>query len=254
MRFDLQNGFPMITERSLRGFWHKSIGELCAFINGATTVNELQSFGCDWWDPWATASVTAPLGLTAGDLGPGSYGGAFRRYPMGNGDYVDQFQEMVEQIIADPEARTHFITPWIPQYHIPGSGRRRITTVAPCHGWVHVRVIDRRLHLHMFQRAADVPIGLPGNMIQYAALLLMLEQLTGFEAGWYYHTISDAHIYLNQLGHAKIMLSRSATKFPSMRLTDEGLRVRDIHEFRAHHFELDDYYPHLPIAGIPVAV
>lgn len=251
MQFDLANGFPMITERSLRGFWRKPIGELCAFINGATTLTEFEKFGCDWWRPWASPARTIPLGIEAGDLGPWSYGGAFRRFPLGCGLYVDQFKELVNHLQDEPNARTMFITPWIPQYQ---RGRTRQTTVAPCHGWVHVRVIRDRLHLHMFQRAADVPIGLPGNMAQYGALLLMLEQLTGYEAASYYHTISDAHIYLEQVRHAKIMQARSLVRLPTVRLNDAGLRVRDIHDFRPSHFELTDYHPHPPMTDIPVSI
>ena len=242
----------MVTERSLRGFWQKPIGELCAFINGATTVAELEEFGCDWWSPWATADITRRLNLPVGDLGPGSYGGAFRHYPAGRGE-VDQFQQLIEQIKTFPEARTHFVTPWIPHFLDLGGKYRRRATVAPCHGWVHVRVINDKLHLHMFQRAADVPIGLPGNMVQYAALLLMLEQVTGIEASTYYHTISDAHIYVNQLQHVDAMLTRPSRKLPTVTLTSAGLGIRDIHEFRSDHFALADYFPHPPIVDIPVS-
>jgi thymidylate synthase len=253
MRFDLDNGFPMITERSIEPFWQKPIGELCAFINGATTLDELAAFGCDWWDPWATPAKTSTRGLPPGDIGPGSYGGAFHDFPMADGGSFDQFRHLVEQIAELPDIRTHFVSPWIPQYQVRGEGKRPQTTIAPCHGWVHVRVLNGRLHLHMFQRSGDVPVGVPSNMVQYAALALMLEQLTGFPAASYYHTISDAHIYLDQVDKVRLMLDREARRLPTVLLTDAGRQVRDIHDFRAEHFALADYDPHPGIGRIPVA-
>ncbi len=253
MRFDLANGFPVITERSVKSFWRKPIGELCAFINGATTLDELAGFGCNWWGAWATPEKTSSRGLPPGHLGPGSYGGAFRRFPTSEGGEFDQFAHMVEQIRELPNDRTHFISPWIPQYQVRGHGKTPRTTIAPCHGWVHVRVIGGRLHLHMFQRSGDVPVGVPANMIQYAALLLMLEQLTGIPAAAYYHTISDAHIYEDQVDSVKVMVGREPRRLPTVRVTGGGQQVSDIHDFRAEHFELSDYDPHPPISSIPVA-
>jgi thymidylate synthase len=252
LRFDLTNGFPVITERSIASFWRKPIGELCAFINGATTLDELREFGCDWWDAWATPEKTAKRGLPAGDIGPGSYGGAFHDFPTVEGPPFNQFRHLVEQLVELPELRTHFVSPWIPQYQIRGRGKTPRTTIAPCHGWVHVRVLNGRLHLHMFQRSGDVPVGVPSNMVQYAALLLMLEQLTGLPAATYYHTISDAHIYADQLDQARIMIEREARRLPTVRLTETGRTITDIHDFRAEHFELADYHPH-PALRIPVA-
>lgn len=253
MRFDLANGFPVIADRSIRSFWRKPIGELCAFINGATTLDELRKYGCDWWEPWATEAKTAKRGLPPGDIGPGSYGGAFHDFPTVDGKGFDQFKHLVEQIRELPADRTHFVSPWIPQYQIRGAGKTPQTTIAPCHGWVHVRVIRGRLHLHMFQRSGDVPVGVPSNMIQYSALLLMLEHLTEIPAATYYHTISDAHIYADQVGSVRQMLDREPLRLPTVQLTDAGRGVTDIHDFRAEHFELSDYEPHPSIPRIPVA-
>jgi thymidylate synthase len=254
MSFRLSEGFPLITERSIRSFWRKPIGELCAFINGATTVAELASYGCDWWNGWATEEKTAKKGLQPGDIGPGSYGGAFRYFPTSEGTPFDQFANLVEQIKEVPSARTHFVSPWIPQYQARGAGKVRRTTIAPCHGWVHVRVINARLHLNMFQRAADLPIGVPSNMVQYAALLLMLEQLTGYAADTYYHTISDGHIYENQVPFVTEMLARTPRSLPTVVINAAGRDVSDIHDFRAEHFDLTDYDPHPAITAIPVAI
>lgn len=253
MRFPLADGFPVITERSIRGFWRKPIGELCAFVNGATTLDELAGFGCDWWGPWATPEKTAKRGLPPGDIGPGSYGGAFHDFPTAEGPGFDQFAHLVEQIRELPHDRTHFVSPWIPQYQVRGAGKTPRTTIAPCHGWVHVRVLDGGLHLHMFQRSGDVPVGVPSNMVQYAALTLMLEHLTGVPAVAYYHTISDAHVYDDQLDQVRIMLGRDPGRLPTVHLTDAGRAVTDIHDFRAEHFELTDYHPHPGLGRIPVA-
>ena len=252
MRFDLANGFPMITERSIEGFWRKPIGELCAFMNGATTLDELKAFGCDWWDDWATLEKTSKRGLLPGEIGPGSYGGAFHDFPTSEGSGFDQFKHLVEQLRELPGDRTHFVSPWIPQYQVRGDGKTPKTTIAPCHGWVHVRVLNGRLHLHMFQRSGDVPVGVPANMVQYAALLLMLEQLTGYEPATYYHTISDAHVYGDQVEQAKVMASREPRTLPTVSLTEAGRAITDIHDFRGEHFELADYHPH-PGLRIPVS-
>ena len=253
MRFDLRNGFPLITDRSLGNFWRKPIGELCAFINGARTREELAAFGCTWWDAWTSEEKTKKRGLAPGDIGPGSYGAAFHDFPTADGGSFDQFKHLVEQINELPELRTHFVTPWIPQYIVRGKGKHQKVTIAPCHGWVHVRIIGNKLHLHMFQRSGDVPIGVPSNMVQYAALALMLEHLTGYEAVEYVHTISDAHVYEDQIEYLGPLLEREPLRLPTVRLTDAGKQVRDIHDFRGEHFELSDYHPHPAIPKIPVA-
>jgi thymidylate synthase len=253
MRFDLSNGFPMITDRSIKGFWRKPIDELAAFINGVRTREGLAEYGVTWWDEWTTPEKSQKRGLEPGDIGPGSYGAAFHDFPTADGGHFDQFKHLVEQIKELPELRTHFITPWIPQYIVRGEGKHQKVTLAPCHGWVHVRVFNDKLHLHMFQRSCDVPIGVPSNMVQYAALALMLEQLTGYEAVEYVHTLSDAHIYEDQIEKIMPLFDRQPKAFPTVTLTDAGKKVTDIHDFRGEHFEVADYDPHPGIAGIPVA-
>lgn len=256
--YDLRNGFPLIPDRSLKSFWRKGIGELCAFINGARTLDELADFGVNWWGQWGTEEKCAKRGLDTGDLGPGIYGGAFHDFPTAEGPSMDQFKHLVEQMTEFPTDRTHFVTPWIPQYQVRGKGKTPKTTIAPCHGWVHVRIFGEsvdglKLHLHMFQRSGDVPVGVPSNMIQYSALALMLEHLTGFEAVEFVHTISDAHVYSDQLEAIAELRNRESLRLPTVFLNEAGLKVTDIHDFRGEHFDVADYDPHPSIPGIPVA-
>lgn len=253
MRFKFANGFPLITDRSIEGFWRKPIDELCAFINGVRTKEGLADFGVFWWDEWTTAEKSRKRGLKPGDIGPGSYGAAFHDFPTADGGSFDQFKHLVEQMKELPELRTHFVSPWIPQYIVRGEGKQQKVTLAPCHGWIHVRIYGNKIHLHMFQRSGDVPIGVPSNMVQYAALALMLSHLTGYKVDEFVHTISDAHIYEDQIEKLRPMLKRRPRPFPTVNLTAEGKKVKDIHEFRGSHFELFDYHPHQSIVGIPVA-
>jgi thymidylate synthase len=251
MHFKFENGFPMITERNVKGFWRGSIGEICAFINGARTLEELESFGCKFWTPWGTPEKCAKRGLEPGDLGPGSYGAAFHDFPTQEGVPYNQIQNIVEQMKEFPHLRTHFITPWIPQYTIRGTGKQQRVVVAPCHGWIHLRIINNKLTLHMFQRSADTPVGVPSNMIQYAALTMMFAQATGTEPHEFVHSFSDAHIYVDQVENVKELLSREPKKLPTVTLNNP---TTDIFEFRAEDFEVSDYDPHPSIKDIPVAV
>lgn len=253
MAFDLSSGFPCITERDISAFWDRPIGELCAFINGATTLAELEEFGCTWWGPWVDETRTKMFGLPPDTIGPASYGGAFAAFPTLDGGRFDQFPNLVEQIKSRPGDRVHFVSPWMPQENSRARPGLQRTTIAPCHGWVHVRVINERLHVHMYQRAGDVPVGVPSNMVQYAALALMLEHLTGYEAAGYYHTISDAHIYANQAVNVEELLLRDPRSLPTVALTAAGRQVSDIRDFRREHFVLTDYEPHAAMSGIPVS-
>jgi thymidylate synthase len=260
MHFKLENGFPMITERNMNPktgemlkvtIWQQAIAEILAFINGARTLKELESFGCYWWAPWGTEAKCKKRGLETGDLGPGSYGAAFHDFPMMDGGTYNQFKNIVEQIKEFPHLRTHFITPWIPQYTIRGTGKQQKVVVAPCHGWVHLRILDNKLTLHMIQRSGDVPVGVPANMIQYAALTMAIAKATGTEAYEYIHTISDAHIYVDQVPAVEEMLKREPRPFPTMTITNAK---KDLFDFRKEDFELADYNPHPGIKGIPVAI
>jgi thymidylate synthase len=255
MRFPMAHGAAIVTERSIKGFARKAIGELCAFVNGARTLKELEAFGCDWWGPWASEEKCASRGLQTGDLGPGSYGHAFRHFTTdfdGDPEGFDQFGALVRKLRDLPEDRTAFVSPWIPQANHREAGVKSRNTIAPCHGWVHALVFDGKLHLVHNQRSGDTPIGVPSNMVQYNALGLMLEHLTGYELVEYVHWIQYAHIYVNQLEQVREMLAREPRALPTLRLNDAGLAVSDIHDFRGEHFEIDDYEPHPPISNIPV--
>jgi thymidylate synthase len=259
MRFKLENGFPIITERNMNPqmstlpvtIWQQAIAEICAFINGARTVKELEEFGVYWWKDWCTEKKCAKRGLETGDLGPGSYGAAFHDFPTSEGVPFNQFKNIIEQIKEEPQLRTHFISPWVPQYIGRGKGKIQKVVVCPCHGWLHIRIIDGRLFLHMIQRSGDIPIGVPSNMIQYAALTMMLAQATGTIPYEYVHTISDAHIYVDQIPAVEQVLKRESRPFPTMKI---NMDKKDIFEFRKEDFELSDYDPHPGIKGIPVMI
>jgi len=253
MEFNLRNGFPVITDRSIKGFWDRPIGELCAFINGVTTLKGLEEFGCTWWKPWVSREKTEMFGLQPDDIGPASYGGAFHDFPTRDGGSFDQYENLLKQILRVPGDRVHFVTPWIPQENSRAEEGLQKTTIAPCHGWVHVRIVGDELLLHMFQRSGDTPVGVPSNMVQYAALALMIEQLTGYTATTYYHTISDTHIYQNQVPNVLEILQRAPLRLPTVLLSKEGKKIKDIHDFRREHFELKNYHAHKPIPGIPVS-
>lgn len=261
MRFKVREAFPMITERNMNPatserlpvtIWHQAIGEICGFINGARTLEQLEDFGCYWWAPWGTEAKCRKRGLETGDLGPGSYGAAFHDFPTTEGPTYNQFQNIVEQIKEFPHLRTHYITPWIPQYTIRGTGKQQKVVVAPCHGWIHLRVLDGKLTLHMMQRSADVPVGVPANMVQYAALLLMIAQVTGLEPHEYIHSFSDAHIYVDQVEAVQTMLNREPRPLPTVTIKDPT--KKDLFGFRYDDFELHDYHPHPGIRAIPVAI
>jgi thymidylate synthase len=255
MRFPMADGAAIITERSIGTFYRKAIGELCAFINGARTLDELASFGCTWWDPWATPAKTSSRGLEAGDLGPGSYGHAFHNFTTdldGDDPGFDQLPHIIEKLRDLPLDRTALLSPWIPQANHRTASIKSRNTIAPCHGWVHFLVFGDKLHVVHNQRSGDTPIGVPSNMAQYTALGLMVEQLTGYEFVEYVHWIQYAHIYANQLQYVDEMLEREPRRLPTLSLTPEGRTITDIHDFRAEHFELADYDPHPAINQIPV--
>lgn len=252
LRFKLENGFPIITERKIsKKIWGQAIGEIIGFINGARTQEDLKEYGCNWWHSWVTEAKCHKRGLETGDMGPGSYGAAFHDFPTAEGPTYNQFKNIIEQIKEKPHLRTHFISPWIPQYTIRGKGKQQKVVVCPCHGWIHIRIIDNKLTLHMFQRSSDTPIGLPANMAQYAALTMMIAQVTGYEAYEYIHSFSDAHIYVDQIDHVKELIERETKPFPVMKMNP---KVDDLFQFRVEDFTLEEYESDKGMWDIPVAI
>lgn len=249
LRFDLENGFPIITERDLvtpgksgSSIFTGAIGELAAFLNGEHTQEGLERYGVRWWKRWVTPEKCAKRGLPPGDLGPGSYGCAFRAFPTLEGKPFDQITNVIEQIQELPHLRTHFVSPWIPQYLYRGKGKQQKVVVVPCHGWFHIfaHPDTRYMDMHHVQRAGDVPVGVVANFIQYAALLMMIAQVTGYTARTLYYTISDAHIYEKQLPSVATLLNAEPQRLPTVHLDPD---VTDIFAFRASHFSVADYHP-----------
>lgn len=248
MVFDIANGAPLITEREI-GFWRRPISEIIAFINGARTMDQLRQYGdkktwAGWWTRWASEEKCKRFGLEKGDLGPGSYGAGYHH------DGFNQWAHLVRQIQERPWLRTHKVTPWVPKYCLQHSELQRKVVVAPCHGDVQITILNDRMSLRMCQRSGDVPVGVPSNMIQYAALLLMLAQVTGYKPHLFIHSIHDAQVYEDQVPHAKKMIRRRPNVFPTLRITDP--KIDDLFAFRPEHFELADYHPHPAMNDIPV--
>lgn len=260
LRFKLDNGFPIITERDLISAsnsrpspFRQAVGEICAFLNGAQTQRELEAFGCYWWADWVTDAECAKFGLPPGDLGPASYGAAFRRFPTAEGGTFDQITHLVEQIRTHPHLRHHELTPWIPQYLAQDGSRTRRAVVPPCHGWVHVHVNPRTrtLILTHRQRSADVPVGFVFNLIHYAALAMMIGQVTRYEPVELVYFVDDAHIYLTQIDAVREMLATEPQPFPTVHADPT---ITDIFAFRSHSFTVADYHPQLPRRRIPTPV
>jgi len=218
LRFDLQNGFPLITERDLSKLMRGALAEHMAFLHGAHTQEELEKWGCKWWNRWVTPEKCSIFGLPPGELGPGSYGPAWAAFPTAEGKPFNQIVEVMKQLKERPYLRTHVITPWIPQYAIQHSQLTRKVVVAPCHGYLHIFADPqtKELSVHHFQRSGDLPVGVPFNIIQYAAFTMMAARIIGYTPHEYVHTISDAHIYESQYSHVEELISRE----PVVRTTE----------------------------------
>jgi thymidylate synthase len=244
LRYAVANGFPVITERDLSGaMFTGAIAEHIAFLHGARTQKELEAFGCKWWKPWVTREKCTVFGLPEGDLGDGSYGAAWASFPTREGPPFNQIRHLVRQIRERPYLRTHFVSPWIPQYALQHAELTRKVVVAPCHGWIHVLAFPetRELTIHHFQRSADLPVGVPFNMIQYAAFGMMLGSVLGYTLKDVIYTFSDVHIYESQYAKVKELLAREPRRLPTVAIDPA---IKDIFDFRPPHFMLTDYAPH----------
>ena len=238
MRFDLQEGFPLLTTKKvhLRSILH----ELLWFLRGETTVASLQAEGVSIWDEWATPEQTARFGRQPGELGP-VYGHQWRNFgatrrPDGTyeRDGLDQIERLLEQIRTTPHSRRLIVTGWNPQ-------EADQVALPPCHTLFQFYVQDGELSCQLYQRSADVFLGVPFNIASYALLTMMIAQVTGLKAGDFVHTFGDAHLYLNHLDQARLQLSRTPRPLPTMRLNPA---VTDLFAFGYEDFTLEGYDPH----------
>ena len=231
MRFDLAEGFPLLTTKKLHT--KSIIHELVWFLAGDTNVGYLKRHGVSIWDEWADER---------GDLGP-VYGKQWRSWAAPDGRTIDQISQAVDLIKRDPDSRRIIVSAWNPA-DIPQMA------LAPCHCLFQFYVAEGRLSCQLYQRSADIFLGVPFNIASYALLTHMMAQVTGCGVGDFVHTFGDAHLYLNHLEQVELQLSRTPKRLPGMRINPE---VRDIFSFRFEDFELLDYDP-WPAIKAPVAV
>ena len=227
MRFDLQNGFPLLTTKKLH--LKSIIHELLWFLKGDTNVKYLQANGVRIWNEWADEN---------GDLGH-IYGYQWRSWPDYDGGHIDQIKEAIDTIQNNPDSRRIIVSAWnvadLPQMNLP-----------PCHAFFQFYVANGKLSLQLYQRSADIFLGVPFNIASYALLLMIVAQVTGLEAGDFVHTLGDAHIYNNHIEQVREQLSREPRALPTMKLNPN---VKSIFDFKYEDFELTDYNPHPHIAG-----
>jgi len=231
MRFALAGSFPLLTTKKLH--LKSIIYELLWFLRGDTNVRWLQQHGVTIWDEWADAN---------GELGP-VYGYQWRHWRTPDGREIDQLRQVVEQIKSRPDSRRHLVTAWNP------SDVDRMA-LPPCHALFQFYVAERRLSCQMYQRSADLFLGVPFNIASYALLTLMIAQVADLEPGEFVLTLGDAHLYLNHLDQAREQLTRAPRPFPRLRLNPA---VRDVFGFRYEDFALEGYDPH-PAIKAPIAV
>ena len=231
IRFDLSQGFPLITTKRVH---FKSIAyELLWFLRGDSNVRWLQDHGVTIWDEWADAD---------GDLGP-VYGVQWRSWPTPDGGHIDQLQQVIDQIRNSPDSRRIIVSAWNPA-DIPGMA------LAPCHAFFQFYVADGKLSCQLYQRSADIFLGVPFNIASYALLTQMVAQLTDLEPGEFVHTLGDAHLYLNHVEQARLQLTRTPHPLPTMRINPAK---KDIDDFDLDDFELVGYVAE-PSIKAPIAV
>ena len=231
MRFNMADGFPALTTKKLH--LRSIIHELLWFLQGDTNIRYLKENGVSIWDEWADEN---------GDLGP-VYGYQWRSWPTADGRHIDQISQVVEQIKNNPDSRRIIVSAW-------NVGEIENMALPPCHAFFQFYVANGKLSLQLYQRSADVFLGVPFNIASYSLLLLMMAQVCNLEAGDFVHTLGDAHLYKNHLEQARLQLSREPRPLPKMKINPE---VKDIFGFRYEDFELLDYNPH-PHIKAPVAV
>ncbi|VAX14619.1 Thymidylate synthase [hydrothermal vent metagenome] len=231
MRFDLSAGFPLVTTKKLH--LRSIIHELLWFLQGDTNIKYLQDNGVRIWDEWADEK---------GELGP-VYGSQWRSWPTADGRHIDQISQLIEQIKNNPDSRRLIVSAW-------NVAEIENMALPPCHAFFQFYVAEGRLSCQLYQRSADIFLGVPFNIASYALLTMMVAQVCRLEAGDFVHTLGDAHLYSNHLQQAGEQLSRSPHALPQMKINPE---VKDIFDFRFADFELQNYQCH-PHIKAPVAV
>ncbi len=227
MRFDLNKGFPVMTTKKLH--LRSIIYELLWFLAGDTNVKFLNDNKVTIWDEWADEN---------GDLGH-IYGYQWRSWPTPDGKYIDQITNLIESIKSNPDSRRHIINAW-------NVGELDKMALPPCHILFQFYVADGKLSCHLYQRSADIFLGVPFNIASYSLLTMMVAQVTNLKPGDFVHTFGDAHIYLNHTDQVKLQLTRKPYKLPSMKINPE---VNNIFNFKYEDFELMDYVAHPHIKG-----
>jgi thymidylate synthase len=231
MRFDLAAGFPALTTKKLH--LRSIIHELLWFLQGDTNVRYLRDNGVSIWDEWADQN---------GDLGP-VYGYQWRSWPAADGRHIDQISQVIEQLRSNPDSRRIIVSAW-------NVGEIDNMALPPCHAFFQFYVADGRLSCQLYQRSADIFLGVPFNIASYALLTMMMAQASGLRAGDFVHTLGDAHLYSNHLEQARTQLQREPRRLPNMRINPD---VTDLFAFSFDDFELVNYDPH-PHIKAPVAV
>jgi thymidylate synthase len=238
MRFDLSEGFPMVTTKKLH--LKSIVYELLWFLKGDTNIGYLQENGVRIWNEWADEN---------GDLGP-VYGHQWRNW---NNDEIDQIKEVVQALKNNPNSRRILVSAWNPSV-LPDTSKSFSENVAdgkaalpPCHAFFQFYVADGKLSCQLYQRSADIFLGVPFNIASYALFTMMMAQVCGYEAGEFIHTFGDAHIYNNHMDQVELQLSREPRPLPKIGLNPE---VKEIFDFRFEDFTLFEYDPHPHIKGV----
>lgn len=222
MRYDLQEGFPMMTTKKVH---MKSIlHELLWFLKGDTNIKYLKDNGVSIWDEWADEN---------GNLGP-VYGSQWRSWPAADGRHIDQITQVINQIKNNPDSRRMIVSAW-------NVGEIDKMKLPPCHAFFQFYVADGKLSCQLYQRSADIFLGVPFNIASYAILTMMVAQVCNLKAGEFIHTLGDAHLYSNHIEQANLQLSRDLRKLPTLKINPE---VKDIFGFKFEDFTLEGYDPH----------
>ena len=227
MRFDLQEGFPLLTTKKLHT--KSIIHELLWFLAGDTNIHYLQENGVRIWNDWADEN---------GELGP-VYGKQWRSWEAADGRTIDQIKEVLQQIKTNPDSRRMIVNAW-------NVGEIDNMALPPCHCLFQFYVADGKLSCQLYQRSADIFLGVPFNIASYALLTMMMAQATGLEVGEFVHTLGDAHIYSNHIEQVELQLTREPRQLPKMKINSE---VKDLFQFSFEDFTLENYDPHPHIKG-----